>query len=310
MIDISSWLVTKFKAELINDNWQFNCPFCNDSKNHMGYHVEKSVVNCFKCSYSNSIINFMMEIEDKTVGEVWQIIKTMPRIDRYQQTRYKPSILKDDLTASKHLLYKPITKSNLNGSYTVKIALRYLKKRNIHINDVERWGLGLSDNPMYQDRIIIPFIEDGKLIYFQARTIKHNNKMKYLFPPNNTFSVGKSDLLYNIGMASRFDEVNIVEGVFDVYGAGKNSVAILGKKMSNTQIAKLLYTGFKRVKIIFDSGDIEYKAAIELAGQLNELIPTKIVRLRKGDPSSNKGISNSTTKNYSFKEHLRMKMSK
>lgn len=303
MVNFSSYFVSRFKAELKNDNWQFDCPFCGDTKQHMGAHIGKSVVNCFKCSYSNSIINFIMEIEGKNIGEIWQMIKTMPQLTDYS---YRKRSFRSKLSNAKVNHYKLLPLRQNRRSYTENMAFNYLKKRGIGKDEMELWKFGTSTSEKYFGRIIIPFIEDDRIIYFVARSFMNRNP-KYLNPGKDEMNIGKSELLYNYELACRFDTLNIVEGVFDVYGAGKNSVAIMGKVLSDMQLLKILAGKFKKVNVMLDAGEPERKAAQELAARLAELIPTQITSLFEGDPNST-SISNSYVNDYSLKNHLKERM--
>ena len=67
-IDVSGYLIERFGAEYKNDNWQFDCPFCNDDKQKFGVSLKKGVVHCFKCDYTKKLIPFVADYESLSIS--------------------------------------------------------------------------------------------------------------------------------------------------------------------------------------------------------------------------------------------------
>lgn len=120
-------------------------------------------------------------------------------------------------------------------------ALRYLCKRGFDPERLaEAWGVGYSRRGCSwwpAGRVVIPLdaYVDGHgwcLVGWQARAIEPGEKIKYYTRKNTP----KSRMLY--GLHAVEDEgapVLICEGVTDVWSAGDNAVALLGKNISPAQ---------------------------------------------------------------------------
>lgn len=92
-------------------------------------------------------------------------------------------------------------------------------------------------------RLIIPYFKNGKLIYYQARDVTKDSKIKYISP-----SVPKSNILFNIDQLYRStkDPLYVVEGAPDAIHL--NGVATLGNELSSKQ--KELLSSSNRRKIL------------------------------------------------------------
>lgn len=116
-------------------------------------------------------------------------------------------------------------------------------------------------------RIACPIYDDGVLVGLSLRKTKALEKVKWLHLPTG---LGVGNMIYNIDACKEFDEIIIVEGIFDVwsyYQAGiKNAVCVFGSKITDEQYTILFRTG-KDVILSFDGDDAGVKAtkqAVEL----------------------------------------------
>jgi len=308
-IDISGYLVNRFGAVYRNENWRMNCPFCSDNQERLGISIEKSVAHCFKCGYTSSAVNFVKQAEDVSLSEAYKIIYEYAKITPKSIYRAEPTRrrLKPKLQS-----YVPLRKSTRPFT-TESLARKYLMtNRRMTSREIKLWQIGLSNDKAYLGRVIIPFIENKKWRYFTARKFLGGGP-KYLNPPKGMFEDGKSDLLYNISIASKYDEVIIVEGVFDVFATGFNAVAISGKNLSDVQFSKLILSGFKKATIMLDSDAKE--EAYEMASRIDEIIPTNIINIKKGDPASNRdplggNIHKGRPERFKLSSYLRKKIGK
>ena len=97
----------------------------------------------------------------------------------------------------------------------------------------------LATSGKYVNRIIIPYKEDGELVYFQARLL-FNTGMKYLNPTSREYGVKSSDILYPFD--ANKDYVLITEGPIDaltLQRCGFNATALQGSNLSRTQLDAL-----------------------------------------------------------------------
>lgn len=118
----------------------------------------------------------------------------------------------------------------------------YLNSRSI---DYNRLKCGFSLNEKWLNRIIIPVYRNGKLIYWQARSILPNDKIRYKSPSTNKEAViwGYDNLFKN------FDyPLFITEGIFDAYEF--DGVALLGSSLNEAKIEVLKKSTRKKVFVI------------------------------------------------------------
>jgi DNA primase len=307
-LDISGWLVHHFKAELRNDNWRLDCPICGADKQRFSVSIPKGVVHCWKCNYTNSLLGLVSEVESVGVGAAFRIVqkykpitvtkpfKKVPR-DEIEVPQESPRII----SGYRLLPIQPQT-------FYERLAINYLRKRGVPDNVRRDRGLGISSDEKYSGRIIIPFNEFGRVVYFVARSF-HGGGPKYLNPSLAEWNVGKAELLYNLEWASTFEDISIVEGVFDSISVGRHSVAILGKVASDRQLARILSLNPSSINVMLDAD--AKKEAVELASQFGDIIPTKITFFKSGDPAENDGATTGKEEvQYSLRTLVRSKLSK
>lgn len=118
--------------------------------------------------------------------------------------------------------------------------LEYLLNRNI---DPVRTQFYFSTDRKHLGRIIIPYLRDGKLIYWQARHIDSKVKPRYL-----NCTVAKDAVMYGYDRLHSFDETPlfVTEGVFNAILV--NGIAIMSSDLNASKIEVLKRT---RRRLIF-----------------------------------------------------------
>lgn len=108
--------------------------------------------------------------------------------------------------------------------------IEYLQRRRI---DPLRVRAHFSLSPRYLRRVIIPFFRDGKIIYWQARTID-DVKPRYL-----NATVSKEAVLYGYDELYRWNTTPlfVMEGVFDAISI--NGLCILGSALNEAKLEVL-----------------------------------------------------------------------
>jgi hypothetical protein len=165
-------------------------------------------------------------------------------------------------------------------------AVPYLRERGITWEDVQAFGLFVCTSGRYAGRLVFPVFEGGMLIYYQARAMwsptPGEKYVKTLNPPAEDCGVVSSDVLMNLDSAARHLRVAIVEGPVDCVHAGPSAVCTFGKKISPTQIGRLLFAGVRAVDLMWDADAwADMQAA---APMLASLFDVRLVRLPSGDP--------------------------
>lgn len=173
-------------------------------------------------------------------------------------------------------------------------TLPYMVQRGISVEDVRMFGLFYCDGGRYRGRLIFPVYESGRLVYFQGRAMwesKEPGFLKSLNPAREGGAGVSSEVLFNLDQARCHPRVAITEGPIDAVHVGPDAVCTFGKKISATQIAKLLRAGVKAVDLIWDGpSEREPQGAwpemFAVAPTLATLFDTRLVFVPQRDPGS------------------------
>jgi DNA primase len=247
------------------DEVRVNCPYCPDTKYHMYINVKKRLFHCFRCGASG-------RLEDGPL-----------RLSLYQQMvqeflqppRQTTSVVPVDVqlpTEFKRLVGRPT-------SFLGRRALSYLvTQRGLTLQEVDHYHLGYCAMGHYQERIIIPILEQGELVYFVARSFT-NRQPKYLNP-----HIEKHGVLFR-GTDLTGDFIVVCEGVFDAIRLSRlvPVVALLGKEASDLQLMKIREIAEKAI-VMLDADALGH--AIQLCLRLLQLMPTILIMLNHSDPGS------------------------
>lgn len=156
----------------------------------------------------------------------------------------------------------------------------YVRGRGLTNDILKRFEIGYTCDGKRKDRIIIPsYGIDGSLNYYIARAFSKWNKYKYLNP-----EAKKELVIFNEQKINWNSTIYLVEGAFD-HIVTPNSIALLGKFISD-KLFYLLQTKAKGdVIIVLDGGEEEEKDTIFLYKKLNTLNlynRIKIISLKHG----------------------------
>lgn len=177
-------------------------------------------------------------------------------------------------------------------------VLRELEKRRFDLNELEttffikyapagvNWIEDGNKKELYDDRLLIPIVQERKLVSWQARSIFSGTSKKYL----NYGAANKTEFLYNMDNALLHRDVVICEGVTDVWRVGHEAVAMFGKVMSGQQmqIMKDLWGYDGSAVIALDPDAIDRAEKMKWLLDTCKVFPrgTAVLRLDKGDPDS------------------------
>lgn len=272
-------------------------PDCGSSsgKYIASIHIEsQNTINCYKCGARslNEVVPYM------TGGQNWDDIKYNYKLEKNARDLLLQQNKPETVYAESVKL--PKGDKGLNDR-----AYQYLYKRSFSPNEiVEKYNI-YSTNHIgnYKFRIIIPIYFDHKLISYQGRDytglVPKEKRYKSCKKEDETFHY--KHMVYNIDNAKE-DYVIIVEGPFDVFTLGDNTVCTFGIGYTTQQI-NLISKRFKKAFILYDPGTDAQKQANKLGGELSGLgLEVKNINLKSdkdpGDLSTNEA-------NYLKKKILR-----
>lgn len=170
-------------------------------------------------------------------------------------------------------------------TYDGRIALNYLLKRGFSETTLFQLGFGFCPTGFYGGRIIIPFYENDKLVYWQARDYLGRQDPKILNPLAKHCHVGKSEVLFNYDTVrkSKTPIVVVCESWGSALAVGEFAVGVNGTYVSETQFRKLLSLPASTFMVLFDHG-AELKAN-RVAAELSAHRRTLVAHLPYGDPN-------------------------
>lgn len=129
-----------------------------------------------------------------------------------------------------------------------RMLYRYLvQERRLDEEVILKYRLGYCANGPYAGGIVLPVFMRRVLRFWQVRRVMLNdNAAKYDSP-----KVDKRSVLFDYDSIEP-ENVVVVEGVFDKLALGGSGVAILGKQITDEQIALLQKKSVKTVTVLLD----------------------------------------------------------
>ena len=229
---------------------------CGDGKGNLEVNYHHHVYKCWACSETHG-----------THGTINKLIRKYGNRSHLKQYDLvipdsKRIIFEKDKKVINGLPkeFTPFTIERNDNGY--KQAIRYLKKRNIHLDLIKKYNLGYANSGDYRGRIIFPsYDSNGNVNYFLGRSFDKYSKLKYKNP-----EVSKMDIIFNEGKINWDSNIYLVEGVFD-HITLPNSIPMLGKVLNDLLLKRLIDDASAKVIIVLDS-DAE-KDAINLYKKLD-----------------------------------------
>jgi len=237
------WYPAKHTYQICN-------PFAEDNGFHMGLNYELQVFHCFKTMEKGSLLSFFSRITNLPEEAI------VERLRKYYDV---VEVFKHEAPVKKDIVYHDIPndwrKVENSGSIT-KMHYNYLINRNISREKIYRNTFYYSSQNT--SRIIIPYLYNGRLVYWTSRDVLNKSKKRYLYPEENVVKNKKSDLLYNIDYCNK-DNLIICEGQLNALVI--DGIAIGGAEISERQMKTIVELQPKRVTLALDQ-DVPGKIAI------------------------------------------------
>ena len=282
------------------------CPFHNDKTPSLS--LLSNGYYCHGCGESGNVLRLGMELTGKPFPVLVRELAArysilIPETEEEKQERaLKDQVL--DVLASAANWYATQLRSPQGQQ-----ALEYLvSERSVVEEEIKSWGFGYAPprgcyeylsgrypldlivqaglatqgdygvRDFFRDRLMIPVIDQGRVIGFGARALGETKSGKYVNSPE-TIVFPKGKILFGLDQARaairKSGEAILVEGYFDVIAAHrnghKNTVAVLGTAVSPEQIRPLLRLTSRLVSG-FDHDEAGRKAADRAFTPLEKLV--------------------------------------
>ncbi len=256
-------------VERSNDgkNVAVRCPACKDStKRKLAIRLDDDRVNCWVCSLKGRLVYILKIYRTNLVHEYIETFG-IAKIELKDVEVALPSLPKS---------YK-LLMSHQNDISTAW-ARSYLKKRSLTNRDMWYFKFGVSSEPEFRRRVIMPsFDVKGTLNFFTARAVDQNTYRKYWNSSNP-----KKDIIFNEINLNWSEEITLVEGPFDLVKCDNNATCLLGSSLTEDfALFAKLYKHKTPVVLALDA-DMQEKEWQKIAKMLNSYdIPVRIADLGK-----------------------------
>ena len=224
--------------------YEAGCPICREGKSwnkkrRLYYVVKEDYIFCHNCGWSGSPVKWIQEVTGKTYIDIINECKdidtfNIPIEKEEEKTPEKPP---PSLPGDCINLYDKTQCSYYEKELMVTHALITCKERKLLTAVNKPKTLWFSRNDfVHKNRIIIPFYDNNKIVFYQSRKLKQNKidrKPKYLS------KIGADKTVFNIDkIDNSIDYMFIFEGPIDSFFV-KNGVAVGGISKGRSCFTKL-----------------------------------------------------------------------
>lgn len=307
-------------------------PWGNEKTPSFFVSPSKNIFKDFSSGKGGNAVTFLMELESMTYPEALKYIAAKYGIEVEETGEDKPDgeevSLRESLAAVNNFAFEHFERNLWESTEGKQIGLSYFRERQFTDPTVKTFGLGYAFDEndaflkaalgaghnedhllklglvkegnygkydFFRGRVIFPIRNvSGRTIAFAGRTLKSDNKVKYLNSPESEL-YNKSKVLYGLFEGKRAiiqkDLCLLTEGYTDVislHQAGvEYAVASSGTSLTEDQI-KLIKRYTKNVAVLYDGDSAGVKAAMRgIDLLLQEGMQVKVVLFPDGhDPDS------------------------
>ena len=273
------------EKETRSNQYIATCPWCNKSL-HFYINRKTQMFDCKKCGVSGGIYK-LLKFTDRLYLLGGVTVKKEESIKSIRQIEQE--VVEESNEA------KLLPSISMPAGYRVFNKINeYLKNRGITMKDIRHWKFGETRIlSRYMGYVLIPIYDNGEIRgyigRYGAKKIP-DGKLRY----SNSLHTDFSCLLFGYDdiVKGETDTVIITEGLFDAIAVTKKlnlfadnsvrAVCTFGKKISQTQIQKLINKEIRNVILLYDYDalkEIKHYSAV-----LDEYFNTKVaVALNKKD---------------------------
>lgn len=281
-------------------------PWSNEKTPSFFVSPAKGIFKDFSSGKGGNAVSFLMELESMTYPEALRYLANKYGIEVEETGEPKPDgeevSLRESLALVNHFAFEHFVHNLWEVDEGRQVGLSYFRERGFTDATIKKFGLGYAFDEndaflkaateaghnvdhlvklglvkegnygkydFFRGRVIFPIRNvSGRTIAFAGRTLKSDNKVKYLNSPESEL-YEKSRVLYGIYESKRSivqkDQCLLVEGYTDVislHQAGVDyAVASSGTSLTEEQI-KLIKRYTKHVSVLYDGDSAGVKAAM------------------------------------------------
>lgn len=271
------------------DELNMRCPICSPRYSNrrltLAFNVAKDAWHCWRCDNAKGrdIKSFLFHVGLFSYAKSFDDA-TQTYYDTVGLNEVRRRLLEQPTEETKETKVASLPdgyRTDFEQTITGRAVLRYLRKRHVGTSLIKELKVGYAIEGDCNGSAIFPVIMNGNLVFWQARKVLFQTKNKYY-----SSALDKS-VLYGydwIGGSSAY----IVEGIFDAIALKPYSLGILGKTISNQQIALLAEKNITDVSVVLD-GDA-WDRCRQLARQIrSKLWTVKRVKALRLDANQDPG---------------------
>jgi hypothetical protein len=250
------------------------CPMCG-KENKYGVNLHTNKTNCFSCGYNLPPLKVVQEIENfKTFPEVKSFLRSLDDSGSFHlvKAERKKELPQIELPEGFRLV-------GLYDSIVARMVHKNLTNRGFNIMKLMGKGVGYCTKGKYAGRIIIPYYEQGRLVYFNARKFIDLGE-KFKNPSEEEIGIGKSHIIYNHDALYTYSKVWLFESATNALTLGDNTTATGGKALSPWQLNEYITSPCEAIVVGLD--DDGQKEAYKLGMELAPFKKVKVLRFPKG----------------------------
>lgn len=230
------------------------CPVCSPRyrNNHLtlAFNTSKDVWQCFRClkAKGRDVKSFLFHVGLPHYLKRFDTAKE-DAIDATSLAQLRQRLLatptEETAKSEPYVTLPDGYRTDFEKTLMGKRILTYLLKRNFTHELIEELSIGYAVEGECSGAAIFPVVMNSKLVFWQARRVMFATNEKYHSPKLSKNIVYGYDWLKN-------DVTFIVEGIIDSISLRPSSIGLLGKTISNAQIALLAEKNVKRVIALLD----------------------------------------------------------
>ena len=249
---IQSFITSEFDSKLTSTGeYIIHSPFCDDKKGKLYINKESGVWIDFKGGEQGSFLKLVKEYMG--FSSFSETIKYL--VENYD-LKYKEKEIKIENPDNKKAILSFVNKERPklfgdgnNLGIIGKQAYSYVLKRKLEKEYYPTMGYIYNPDSKFNRRVLVPFFENGKIVYFVARSIDKNNNLRYLCIEN----LDSKEFVFNIDKIN--EEFIIAEGVFDACSitTEQASTCLLSADIGVKQLEKIFMKRPKKLIYVPDS---------------------------------------------------------
>lgn len=237
------------------------CPFCDDTSNHLGIRLDNLKVTCWKCG-NHSLPKLIKALTNLNYIDAKAISKNLDGIvlpDRIPAEKLiYPLYFSEDfpLLHRRYLISRNFTPRELIRKYNLRACYRLGK---------------------YKYRIIIPIYRNSQLVSWTSRDVSGVAEEKYKAATIEESLINPHDLIFNFDSVKQGQDAFCVEGPFDVFRIGDGAFCFLGIKVNAARLRQIALKQIRRFIIFFDSDLPGRQAAKYVANTVAPLVKEVLI---------------------------------